>query len=312
MTLGATRRIDRKAFITGPKTAERVQRLNTAVLDCEILPVVGETGTGKDRFLDWWWQQGCANAKFAGDMPINSDDIVLIRARAAQSTTIPVACFLMNALWHALLEGQRAREHGEPTRAVHHLRALKTESHLVSLIDHAIAPLLDMLDPLAIVVLDAQLLDSTSINWLLDLRTPLRRGQPLIAERALMLCGTEDVHAKTLGRIGKLMDKTEELRQAWYRRLVFERMHTEVTSDEFDRIMVRLIRHNLDAVFSDEASAAPYLEEFAAWTTTNWHLIDELANMLDRCLGPRREDGPRRLTEPVMACVREQWLKRTQ
>ncbi|NJK79538.1 MAG: hypothetical protein HC893_11870 [Chloroflexaceae bacterium] len=67
---------------------------------------------------------------------------------------------------------------------------------------------------MVIAVLDAQLLDTTALNWLLDVRTPLRRGRPAIARRALILCGTEDVDAKMSGPIGKMMDKTEQLRRA--------------------------------------------------------------------------------------------------
>lgn len=311
MVHGPTNKMQREAFIRGPKTAERVQRLNDAVFERSIIPVIGASGTGKDRFLDWWWQQGCADATYAGNNIVSTDDIILVRVRAARSTTIPVAGFLMNGLWHALLELRRARENGDRIRPVAHLRALKTESQLVSLIDDAIMPLLDELDPVAIAVLDTHVLDETALNWLLDLRMPVQRGRPLVAKRALILCGTEDVTAQSRGPIAKMMDKTEVLRRAWFERLVFQRMDADVESDEFERIMTKLLRQNLNAIFGEGTDAGGYLDEYAAWTTTNWYLIEELVRVLDTCLGPARNDEPRVITEAVMTCVRQTWLKRT-
>jgi hypothetical protein len=317
MGRGPTSRINREAFIIGPKTAERVQRLNTAVLACAVLPVVGVSGTGKDRFLDWWWKHGGTNTQFAGDNLVSPDDIILIRARTARSTTIPGSCFLMNALWHALLELQRARENGEPPRPVQNPRSLKTDRQLVSLIDDAIAPLLDRLDPLAITVLDAHLLDSTALNWLLHLRAPPQRGKPLVARRALILCGTEDVNAKKTGPLGRLMEKTEQLRHAWYRKLVFRPLNEQAEPangtgvTEFDQIMVRLLRQNLNAVFGDEVDAEQCLEDFATWSTASWHFIVDLVEILDQCLGPIRDSQPRQITASVMTCVKQTWVERT-
>jgi hypothetical protein len=321
MGRGPTSRINREAFIMGPKTAERVQRLNAAVLEREILPVVGVSGTGKDRFLDWWWQQGCAQEKFAGTDLVSPEDILLVRARAVKNTSIPASCFLMNAIWHALLELQRARENGEQPRPVGNPRSLKTERQLVSLIDDMIMPLMDRLDPLAIGVLDAHLLDSTAINWLLALRAPLRRGRPPIARRALILCGTEDVEARTTGPLGKLMDKTEHLRRAWYHQLVFPRLNEtpkdkdgkddEYAATEFDQIMARLLRQNLNAVFGADVDASQCLEDFARWTTANWHFMVDLVGILDECLGPQPERGPRILTAKVKECVSKKWVART-
>jgi hypothetical protein len=223
----------------------------------------------------------------------------------------------MNALWHALLELQRARENGEPPRPVQNPRSLKTDRQLVSLIDDAIAPLLDRLDPLAITVLDAHLLDSTALNWLLHLRAPPQRGKPLVARRALILCGTEDVNAKKTGPLGRLMEKTEQLRHAWYRKLVFRPLNEQAEPangtgvTEFDQIMVRLLRQNLNAVFGDEVDAEQCLEDFATWSTASWHFIVDLVEILDQCLGPIRDSQPRQITASVMTCVKQTWVERT-
>lgn len=320
MMRGLTEKIVREAFVTGPKTAERVQRLNKAVLDCEILPVVGVSGTGKDRFLDWWHQAGCADKRFAGDDLVSPHEIIMVEARPARATTISVSCLLMSSIWHALLELQRAREHGEPPRPVRAFRSLKTDRQLASLMDEGIAPLMRILDPQAIVVLDAHLLDSTALNHVLTFRRSPERGKPLVARRALILCGTEDVEARTTGKIGKLMEKTEQLRCAWYQRMVFPRLN-EIPKDEhgndrddeateFDEIMVRLLLQNLNANFGSEVDATQCLEDFATWTTANWHFMVELVTVLDTCLGPRRDGAPRQLTESVLTCVRKKWLER--
>lgn len=321
MRRSPTSKIVREAFVTSPSTAERVQRLNTAAWEREILPVVGVSGTGKDRFLDWWWQQGCAEQRFAGNETIQPDDIILVEARPAQATTISVSCLLMNAIWNALLELQRARENGEPPQPVREFRSLKTDRQLASLMDDGIARLLRQLDPLAIVILDAHLLDSTALNHALKLRLSPERGKPLVARRGLILCGTEDVEARTMGAMGKLLDKTDQLRRAWYHRLVFPRLNElpknergEATGDEtteFDHIIVGLLRQNLKTTFGDDIDIAECLHDFERWTDANWHFIVELVDILDNCLGPQPHYGTRVLTASVKACVQKKWVTRT-
>jgi hypothetical protein len=111
------------------------------------------------------------------------------------------------------------------------------------------------------------------------------------------------------------MDQSEMLRQVWYNRLVFERMKEEDwESDEpgeFELVMARLIRKNLNAVFSEDVDADECVEEFAQVTVRNWHLLVELVKVLDTCLGPIRNEQSREITSAVMDCMRKKWLKRT-
>lgn len=187
--------------------------------------------------------------------------------------------------------------------------------------DEGIAPLMRILDPQAIVVLDAQLLDSTAPNHVLTFRRSPERGRPLVARRALIRCGTEDVEARTTGKMGKLMEKTEHLRCAWYQRMVFPRLNEipkaehgndrDDEATEFDEILVRLLLQNLNANVGSAVDATQCFEDFATWTTANWHVLVELVTVLDTWLGPRRADAPRQLTESVLTCMHKNWLERT-
>jgi hypothetical protein len=305
-------RVERQAFVAGPKTAERVQRLNKAVRDCAILPVVGDRGSGKHRFLQWWWQGGCADAAFTGNQgqgALYPDDIVFVSATPSPSSALPVTCVLMSDMEVRLEEIKRAREQGEPPRPLGRAQKIRTDAELRSLLNKTILPLIEELDPRAIVITHAQHLDWRALPWLLELRTPLNLYHAPIAERALILCGTEDVQAKSAGPFRKLMTREQgsEFSLAWRDRLEFRPMEP---LGEFIDVMLTVIEQNLQAAFGDDIDEDVCLQDFGEWTEVNWRLLVRLVEILDECLGPQPEQGPRLLTAKVKECAHQMWLKR--
>jgi hypothetical protein len=305
-------RVERQAFVAGPKTAERVQRLNKAVQDCAILPVAGGRGSGKHRFLQWWWQGGCANAVFTGNQghfALCPDDIVFVSATPSPSSTLPVICVLMSDMEARLEEIKRAREQGEPPKPLGRAQKIRTDAELRSLLNKTILPLIEELDPRAIVVTHAQHLGWRALPWLLELRTPLNLYHEPIAERALILCGTEDVQAKSAGPFRKLMTREQgsEFSLAWRERLEFRPMEP---LGEFIDVMLTLIEQNLQAAFGDDVDEDTCLQDFGEWTQVNWRLLVRLVEVLDECLGAQPEQGSRILNAKVKECAYKKWVGR--
>jgi hypothetical protein len=85
-------------------------------------------------------------------------------------------------------------------------------------------------------------LDWRALPWLLELRTPLNLHHEPIAERALILCGTEDLQAKSAGPFCQLMTREQgsEFSLAWRDRLEFRPMNP---AGEFVSVMVALVRN---------------------------------------------------------------------
>lgn len=88
-------------------------------------------------------------------------------------------------------------------------------------------------------------------------------------------------------------------------------MSEEEERQEFDQVMVRLLRQNLNAVFGRDIDSDECRDTFRQWTTTNWHMIVELAVILDTCLGPIQDNSPRQLTAAVVRCVEKKWVEHT-
>jgi hypothetical protein len=80
---------------------------------------------------------------------------------------------------------------------------------------------------------------------------------------------------------------------------------------EFVAVMLRLIHQNLCAEIAGDVDKKRMYEDFAIWTSCTWWLMRELVIVLDRALGPRRDDRPRIITRQVLERVRRTWLERS-
>lgn len=300
------KRLDLEAFITGPETGNRVRRLNEAVANRAILPVVGPRGSGKDRFLTWWVQEGCMSREYASDARIKPDDIVLVNALPGPASSVPIGCVVFTRLWRALQEVERTRYNGEQRRQLGYTKAC-IESHVLSVIDDNVAPLMDELLPQALVISNAQYLDKRTLSYLLELRSPLKRTGTRIPMLSLILCTSVEDSSGEGSRFGKLLSAFGEADIPWKKRMLFPIMD----SREFVAVMLRLIDMNLDAKVGDDVVKTQMYDEFATWTDCNWWLVRELVLVLDRALGPRRDDQRRIITGKVLEEVQRTCLERS-
>ncbi len=286
---------------------ERVLRLNRAVRDCELLFVLAPSGAGKDRFFDWWWQEGCLQPDIVDANTIDPNEIVVISLTPPPSGSVPPACVVFTKLWHGLQELDYARSVGQRTRPSGKPRSWFTEQQSLSLIYDHVIPLVDMLEPRAFVVLNGEYLDKRCWPYLLELRSPIQRGKPLVAQRALIVCASVEPTTANDSKFGKLVNDIKELRAAWPNHLDIGLMEVA----EFIEVMMFLILRNLNTVFEEGVDQDELFREAAEWTQAEWRLITtQLIPIIDEELGPAKNDEPRILTTKVWGRVRDRWKKR--
>jgi hypothetical protein len=292
-------------YITTAQTGARVQRLNQAVLEMEVLPVIGGSGSGKRAFLEWWWRGGCADTEFAGDYPISSHEILLVRARHPGSSA-SVVSDVLTGLEVALKELERAKMNGEPPQPLMNPRTLRTQGQLSSLIRHTIRPLMDKLNPQAIVILEAHYLDVPALQDLIELYAPTRRTSTRRPERGLILCGNTETPDKMATPFRTVMKAAGFTRAALPDAMVYEPLADRT---EFAQIITRLVHYNLHAVPAADMPMHEITARFSEWTDKEWFLIRTMARVADTCLGKRRGDEKRPFTRKVMDCIEQTWVK---
>src|SRR3954468_9731243 len=94
--------IDVRAFVVPPDAENWVYSLNQAVCDCAILPIQGVSGTGKDRFIDWWHLHSAQSKRLPETMRVVPEDIVRIELEPSPASTIPMTCVAFWMLWFQL------------------------------------------------------------------------------------------------------------------------------------------------------------------------------------------------------------------
>ena len=152
MTVSSTKTVankQREAFVVTPKSGERVRHLNTVVRDCDILPIVGGIGCGKNRFLNWWWQVACSESEYGGTQLVQSEEILFINAQLAPSGSVPMACVIFTKLLAALEELELALSQHRQPQIPGRLRSWITENQALSLIYEHVHPLFEQLQPQA-------------------------------------------------------------------------------------------------------------------------------------------------------------------
>lgn len=150
-------------------------------------------------------------------------------------------------------------------------------------------------------------LDRRALQYLLELRSPLQRGRPRIAQRALIICVTVDPGEANDSKFGKMVNDVSELRLAWTEPLTIDLMDAA----EFQEVLLILIRRNLRTVFAADVDQDQLIQEAAEWTQAEWSPItSQLVPLIDEELGPAKRDESRILTNKVWERVRKRWQKR--
>lgn len=293
-------------YITTAQTPARVQRLNQAVRHMDVLPIIGSSGSGKRAFLEWWWRGGCADPKYAGDYPLHSDELLFVRARHP-GATVSVISDVLTGIEVALKELERAKLNGESPQPFMTPRTLRTNGQLSSLMRHTIRPLMDKLNPQAIIILEAHYLDMPTLHDLIELYAPTRRTSIRRPERGLILCGDTVLPDKVATPFRKVLQTAGFTRAALPDAMVYEPLADRV---EFAQIITRLVRQNLQAVATEELPMKEIVARFSEWTQRDWFLIRTMARIADTCLGRQTGDEPRQFTHKVRDCIEQTWLRR--
>lgn len=240
--------VQREAFVISSQVFARVKRLNTAVHNREVLFVLAPNGSGKDRFFDWWWQEGCLSQKTDPKVQVDPNGVILVDLMPPPSTSVPPTCVVFSKLWHGLQELDRAQSASQRVRPTGKVRSWFTEQQSLSLIYDNVLPLTKELKPQAFVLLNSEHLDRRALQYLLELRSPLHRGRPRIAQRALIICTTVDAAAANESKFGKMVSDVNELRPAWAKPLTIDLMDAA----EFQEVLLIFIRRNLRTVFTED------------------------------------------------------------
>jgi hypothetical protein len=154
---------------------------------------------------------------------------------------------------------------------------------------------------------DEYRLDRRCWPYLLELRSPIQRGKPRVARRALIVCASVDPTGAGDSKFGKLVNDIKELRAPWPNRLDIGLMDV----DEFVPVMLILLRRNLNTIFADEVDQDELLQEVASWTQAEWRLITtQLIPIIDQELGPAKSDAPRVFNKKIWERVRKRWQSR--
>ena len=299
--------VQREAFVISSQVSARIKRLNTAVHNREILFVLAPSGSGKDRFFDWWWQEGCLSPNTGPKVQVDPNGVILVDLMPPPSTSVPPTCVVFSKLWHGLQELDRAQSASQRVRPTGKVRSWFTEQQSLSLIYDNVLPLTKELEPQAFVLLNSEHLDRRALQYLLELRSPLQRGKPRIAQRALIICVTVDPGEANDSKFGKMVNDVSELRLAWTEPLTIDLMDAA----EFQEVLLILIRRNLRTVFAADVDQDQLIQEAAEWTQAEWRPItSQLVPLIDEELGPAKRDESRILTNKVWERVRKRWQKR--
>ena len=179
---------------------------------------------------------------------------------------------------------------------------------MLSLIYEHVHPLFEQLQPQAVVITNAHLLDKQTIELLLELRRPTRRGYSLIPRCALILCAQTPLGNDTDSQWSKLLNTVSETRAAWPNHL----QYNSLTVNEFGIVMLTIVEENLNAKFASGLDPQTTLQLFGKWTHANWWLIEQLIIKLDTALGSMQQGKPRLVTQAVVEQVQKVWLERSQ
>ncbi|KAB8142902.1 hypothetical protein F8S13_11655 [Chloroflexia bacterium SDU3-3] len=298
--------MQRDAFVVSAAMISRIRKINQAIHEQGILFILAPSGSGKDRFLDWWWQEGCAHVSLDATQRISPEDIIFGSLVPPPSRSVPPTCVAFSKIWHGLRERERERRNNYHQPATK-IRSWYTEQQALSLVYDHVHPLANQIDPKAIVLLNGEYLDKRALLYLLELRNPFQRGRPHLPRRALVISVTANPESLEENKFGKMVNEIKELRRFWSDHMVIDFMD----APEFQEVLLIFIRRNLQAVFANDIDHDMVIQEAAEWTQGDWRLLaKQLIPLIDQELGPQIGTTPRQFTHSTWQRVRNRWQKR--
>jgi hypothetical protein len=297
---------------------ELISRLDTAVERRRMCTLLGPRGSGKTWLLDYWRRQ-----RPREPTKPRAHEMLYIKLRSDHGLAVPTVSQLYSKLYYAvqcldrpahLLELNKGANASEPAVPIYNLR------HLQRLFP-ALIEKLGRRNIQAIIIDDAQYLDTTALNWLLDTRAYYDEQRGPRPVRALILAGERDTPAGQA--LLKRIKNDPEIQAAWSGHDI-EMCH--LTLAHFLEVMASIIGFNLRAQFGSDVNKQR--EIFELWKLAggvrvqgedkrwveragaSWWVIEGIAEALDVELGPA-EGSLRVITPEVIERVTKR-LRREQ
>jgi energy-coupling factor transporter ATP-binding protein EcfA2 len=276
-------------FIHTPATTDWVQRLDLAVTRKSLCTVFGPSGSGKTELISDWartWSERASN---------NPQAFPLVVEVPRSKTSIPIEYTLLLRVYRALHRAA-GTEYLLRQRTWQNKYERYSQRNL-EFLDIQVAELLDQMPICAVVVDNAHKLNAAALDRALNLRTYYHERDGRLVRRALMLVATKEPNAAdhTLTRLLKetpeaLAAHGESIELSWLKRTDFLVALAEIVDGALHAQFSPALEPDLDRIG----------KELHECVQRNWHIFENLANNLDRALGPRSGNRQRVITRDVL------------
>lgn len=277
------------AFVPVSGTPERIQRLDAAVKNKRLCAVMGPSGSGKTELVGHW---GCTWSERASNNPQQFPLFVeLPRSRSSTPMAYTVLLRTYTALHRAagteyqLRQRQWNEKYQKPTARNIEWLALQVEE------------MLDRMPICAVVIDNAQMLDTAAFERVLDLRMYYDERYGRKVRRALILVATQEA-SQTEHPLIKLLAETPEAVAARGEDIELALL----TRGDFLWALSKIVDEGLHATFSPalEPDLDTIGKELLAFVQQNWHMLENFAASLDEALGPQTDNRRRVITRAVL------------
>lgn len=279
--------ITKKAFVELPSTNAVIPVLERAVRSKTICPLVGLSGTGKDRLVE--------HVLTGGSKLVQPHEALIVglvapikRSFGKERITTPMACIAFSRLSHEL---QRRACPIEQTKYAHRQQrlALYTERDFLLLFNR-VQTEIERWKPRVIAFLNMELSDTSLFDWIMELRNPRS------PQFALILSARMEEHATPDEPLARILNSSPAAKEGSTKPIVL----TPLTESDFRQALAQLLYLNLNAEFAAEVDADQVASLFWNRTNGNWWRIERLATLLDEELGAENGRGPRIITQAII------------
>jgi hypothetical protein len=283
--------ISKKAFVKLPRTDALVPLLERAIHSKTICPLVGLSGTGKDRFVE--------HVLTGGSKLMQPQEALIVslvapvkRSLGQERLATPMACIAFSRLWHELQKQAFSPSHITLSgRREQHL-ALYTERQFLMLFNKVQAEI-ERRKPRVIALLNTELADTSLFDWIMELRNPRN------PQFALILSARLEEHATPDEPLGTILNSSSAAKEGSTKPIVL----TPLTEVDFRLALAHLLYLNLNAEFAADVDADQAATLFWNRTNGNWWRIDRLVTVLDEELGSEGGRGARIITQDIIGRV---------
>jgi AAA domain-containing protein len=289
--------------------ADLMKKLDDAVARKKFCTLLGPLGCGKTWLLDYW-----RRTRKSGAEAIKPQEALYIHLRPATGFSLPMTCVVYSRLWYALQRLNRPKYlpdneqmfYDDDDDDIKISNARDLQKLLPKVIDKA-----HRRNIRAVIIDNAHYMDSTSLEWLLDVWRPYDDNHGFVARRAIILVARNDLSE---GRqLLKNLESIDDIKAAWAKHKLEIAYLSRV---EFLHIISWLATRNLQAKFDTELNIQR--EAIELWKLTGgtlgktddgkpielrggrWRDVELLAADLDERLGSWDGKNPRIITREIL------------